>query len=187
MPGMESLTSALRTSGVRLCVSISHSSGLGARMSDCFLCCSFKTWLRLVLSAYSWSSLVGFCAVDGLVFCLPFSPCVRSLAFLRESSGSTPAVFCMVAMSVLFIAPIVVLRPMFCTWSSLFVWVLGAVACALAPYSSVGRTVRVYTFFRMRGDVPSVCQRAASVGLVSECPSFSLTQSVVSMRGGSLV
>ena len=35
--------------------------------------------------------------------------------------------------------------------------------------------------------LPSVCQRAASVGLVSGCPFFSLTQSVVSMRGGSLV
>ena len=48
MTGMENLSSAL-TSGVRLFVSISHSSGIGARISDCFLCCSFKTWLRLVL------------------------------------------------------------------------------------------------------------------------------------------
>ena len=31
----------------------------------------------------------------------------------------------------------------------------------------VGRTVPVYAVFRMRGDAPSVCQRAASVGLVS--------------------
>ena len=63
----------------------------------------------------------------------PFSPCMRSsLAFLRESRGSTPAVLCMVAMGVLFIAPSVVMRPMFCTLSSLFVWVLAAVAHALA-------------------------------------------------------
>ena len=33
-------------------------------------------------------------------------------------------------------------------------WVLAAVAQALAPYSSVGRTVPVYTVFRMRGDAP---------------------------------
>ena len=98
--------------------------------------------------------------------------------------GSTPAVFCMVDMGLLFIAPGVVLRPMFCTWSSLFVWVLAAVAHALAPYSSVGRTVPVFTVFRMRGDVPSLCQRAVSVGLVSGCPFFSLIQYVVSMRGG---
>ena len=37
MPGMESFTSALRTSGVRLCVRISQSTGLGAMMLDCFL------------------------------------------------------------------------------------------------------------------------------------------------------
>ena len=33
-------------------------------------------------------------------------------------------------------------------------WVLADVAHALAPYSSVGRTVPVYTVFRMRGDAP---------------------------------
>ena len=133
----------------------------------------------------SWPSLTLLYLLWGILF--TFSPCVRSLTFLRESRGSTPAVFYMVAMGVLFIAPSVVLRPMFCTWSSLFVWVLAAVAHALAPYSSVGRTVPVYTVFRIRGDAPSVCQRAASVWLVSGCPLFSLTQSVVSMRGGSLV
>ena len=47
MPGMDNLTSDLGISGVRLCLSISHSSDLGARMSDCFLCCSFNTWWRL--------------------------------------------------------------------------------------------------------------------------------------------
>ena len=62
--------------------------------------------------------------------------------------------------------------------------VLAAVVHTLAPYSSVGRTVPVHTVFRMRGDAPSVYQRAASVGLVCGCPLFSLTQSVVSMRGG---
>ena len=90
-------------------------------------------------------------------------------------------------MGVFFIAPSVVLRPMFCTWSSLFVWVLAAVAHALARYLSVGRTVPVYTVFSMRGDAPSVYQRAASVGLGYGCHFFSLTQYVVSMRGGSLV
>ena len=127
--------------------------------------------------------------MDGLAGILfSFSPCVRSLAFLRESRSSTSAVFCMVDMGLLFIAPGVVLRPMFCTWSSLFVWVLAAVAQALAVYSSVGRTVQVYTVFRMRVDAPSLCQRAASVGLVSSgCPFFSLTQSVVSMSGRSRV
>ena len=61
--------------------------------------------------------------------------------------------------------------------------VLADVAHALAPYSSADRTDSVYTVFRMRGDggPPSICQRAASVGLVSGCPFFSLTQSVVSM------
>ena len=73
--------------------------------------------------------------------------------------GSTPAVFCMVDMGLLFIAPGVVLRPMFCTWSSLFLWVLAAVAHALAPYSSVGHIVPVYTECEVK--------RAASVGLVS--------------------
>ena len=87
----------------------------------------------------SWPSLTLLYLLWGILF--TFSPCVRSLTFLRESRGSTPAVFYMVAMGVLFIAPSVVLRPMFCTWSSLFVWVLAAVAHALAPYSSVGRTV----------------------------------------------
>ena len=172
---MENLTSALRASGVRLCVSILHSSGLGARMTDCFLCCSFKTRFRLVLFSLflvkSWRRLCS--GWSGILF--TFSPCVRSLASLRESRGSTPAVLCMVAMCVLFIAPSVVLRPMFCTWSSLFVWVLAAEAHALAPYSSVGRTLPVYTVFRMRCDTPSVYQRAASVGLVSGCPFFSLT------------
>ena len=66
-------------------------------------------------------------------------------------------------------------------------WVVVDVAHALAPYSSVGRTVQVYTVFRMRGDATSVCQRAASVGLVAGCPFISLSQSVVSMRGGNLV
>ena len=156
-------------------------------MSDCFLCCSFKTWLRFVVfSLFLVSYWRRLCSVwSGVLF--TFSPCVRSLAFLRESRGSTPAVFCMVAMGLLFIAPSVVLRPILCTCSSLFVWVLATVAQALAPYSSVGRTVPVYTVFRMRGDAPSVCQRAASVGLVSGCPFISLSQSVVSMRGGSLV
>ena len=67
--------------------------------------------------------------MDGLAGILfSFSPCVRSLAFLRETRGSTPSVFCMVAMGVLFIVPSMVLRPMFCTWSSLLMWVLAAVA-----------------------------------------------------------
>ena len=70
------------------------------------------------------------------------------------SRGSSPAVVCMVAMGVLFMAPSVDLRPMFCTWSSLFVWVLAAVAHALAPYSSIGRTVPVYPVVSMRGDAP---------------------------------
>ena len=144
------------------------------------------TWLRFVLFSLflvkSWRRL---CRWSGILF--TFSLCVRSLAFLRESRGSTPAVSCLVAMCVLFIVPSMVLRPMFCIWSSLFLWVLAAVAHTLAPYSSVGRTVPVYTVFRIRGDAPSVCQRAASVWLVSGCPLFSLTQSVVSMRGGSLV
>ena len=100
----------------------------------------------------SWPSLTLLYLLWGILF--TFSPCVRSLTFLRESRGSTPAVFYMVAMGVLFIAPGVVLRPMFCTWSSLFVWVLAAVAQALAVYSSVGRTVQVYTVFRIRGDAP---------------------------------
>ena len=154
MPGMENLSSVLMTSGVRLCVSISHYSGLGAWMSDCFLCCSFKTWLRFVVfSLFLVSYWRRLCSVwSGVLF--TFSPCVRSLAFLRESRGSTPAVFCMVAMGLLFIAPSVVLRPILCTCSSLFVWVLATVAQALAPYSSVGRTVPVYTVFRMRGDAP---------------------------------
>ena len=154
MPGMENMTSALRTSGVRLCVNISHSSGLGARISDCFLCCSFKTWLKLVLFSLffvkSWRCLCS--GWSGILF--NFYPCVRSSAFPRESRGSTPAVFCMVAMGVLFISPSMVLRPMFCTWSSLFVWVLAAVAHALAPYSSIGRTVPVYPVVSMRGDAP---------------------------------
>ena len=148
MPGMENLRT--RLSVVRLCVSISHLSGLGARMSDCFLCCSIKTWLRLVLFSIVlvkslrriWSGW------SGIHFTL--SPCVRSSAFLRESRGFTPAVVCMVAMGVLFIAPSMVLKPIFCTWSSLFVWVLAAVAHALAPYPSVDRTDPVYTVFRMR-------------------------------------
>ena len=97
----------LRTNGVRLCVSISHYSGLGARMSECFLCCYFKTWLRLVLFSLilvkSWRRLCN--GWSGIFF--TFSPCVRSLSFLRESIGSTPAVFCMVAMGVLFIVCIV--------------------------------------------------------------------------------
>ena len=92
--------------------------------------------------------------MDGLAFFPTFSPCVRSLAFLRESRSSTPAVFCMVAMGGLFIAPSMVVRPMFCTWSSLFVLVLADVAHVLAPYSSVARTVQVYTVFRIRGDTP---------------------------------
>jgi len=116
MPGMESLTSALRTSGVRLCVSISHSSGLGASMSNYFLCCSFKTWLRPVLFSLflvkSWRRLCS----GWSVILFTFSPCVRSLAFLRESRGSTAAVTCMLAMGVLFIVPSVVLRPIFCTF-----------------------------------------------------------------------
>ena len=33
-------------------------------------------------------------------------------------------------------------------------WLLAALAQALALYSSVGHTVPVYTVFRMRGDVP---------------------------------
>ena len=156
-------------------------------MSDCFLCCSFKTLLRLVLFSLflvkSWRRLCS--GWSGILF--TFSPCVRSLAFLLKSRGSTPAVFCIVAMSVLFIAPSMVLRPMLFTWSSLFVWVLAVVAHARAPYSSVGRTLPVYTVFRMRCDTPSVYQRAASVGLGYGCPFFSLTQYVVSMRGGSLV
>ena len=61
--------------------------------------------------------------------------------------GSTPAVLCMVAMGVLFIAPSMVLKPIFCTWSSLFVWVLAAVAHTPPQDSSVGRTVPVYTDF----------------------------------------
>ena len=156
-------------------------------MSDCFLCCSLKTWLRLVLFSLflvkSWRRLCS--GLFDILF--TFYLYVRSLAFLRDSRDSTPAVFCMVAIDVLFIAPSVVLRPVFCTWSSLFVWVLAAIAHARAPHSSVGRTVPVYTVFRMRGDSPSVYQRAASVGLVSGCPFFSLTQSVVSIRGESLV
>ena len=78
MPGMENLTSALRTSGVRLCVSISHSSGLGARMSDCFLCCSFKTWLRPILFSLflvkSWRRLCS--GWSGIFFHL-FSVCEK--------------------------------------------------------------------------------------------------------------
>ena len=154
MLGMDNLTSALRTSGVRLRVSISHYSGLGAGMSDCFFCCSLKTWLRLVLFSLflvkSWRRLCS--GLFDILF--TFYLYVRSLAFLRDSRDSTQAVFCMVAIDVLFIAPSVVLRPVFCTWSSLFVWVLAAVAHALAPYSSVGCTVPVYTVFRMRGAPP---------------------------------
>ena len=52
----------------------------------------------------------------------------------------------MVAMGVLFIAQSMDLRPMICTlFSVLFVWVLTAVVHTLAPYSSVGVTVPVYT------------------------------------------
>ena len=123
--------------------------------------------------------------MDGLAFFFTFSPCVRSLAFLRESIGSTPAVFCMVAMGLLFIASSVVLRPMFGTWSSLFVWVLAAVAHVLALYSSVGRTVPVYTVFRMRGDAPQCVPESHFSRASFWMPS--LTQFVVSMRDGSLV
>ena len=74
-------------------------------MSDCFLCCSFKAWLRLILFSLflvkSWRRLCS--GWYGILF--TFSPYVSSLAFLRESKGSTAAVFCMVAMGLLFIAP----------------------------------------------------------------------------------
>ena len=81
----------------------------------------------------------------------------------------------------------VVLRPMFCTWSSLFVWALAAVAHVLAPYSSVGRTVQVYTVFRIRGDTPQCVPESRFSRASFWMPLFSLTQFVVSMRGGSLV
>ena len=88
-------------------------------MSDCFLCCSFKTWLRLVLFSLflvkSWRRLYS----GWSIILLTFSPCVRSLVFIRESRCSTPALFCIIAMSELYVAPRMVLRPMFCTWSSL--------------------------------------------------------------------
>ena len=81
--------------------------GIKASMSVSFLCYSFKTWLRLVLfSLFLVKSCSRLCnGWSGIFF--TFSPCVRSLAFLRESIGSTPAVFCMVAMGVLFIVCIV--------------------------------------------------------------------------------
>ena len=50
-----------------------------------------------------------------------------------------------IAMGVLFMAPRIVLRPIFWTRSSLLVCVLAAVAHALAPYSNVGLITPVYT------------------------------------------
>jgi len=91
-----------------------------------------------------------------------FSMCEK-LSVPSRVKDFTPAGFCIVAIDALFIAPSVVLGPMLCTWSSLFVWVLAPVGQALAPYPSVGRTVPVHTVFRMRGDTPSVSISATNL------------------------
>ena len=78
-----------------------------------------------------------------------FSAWTRSLACLLPLSSSTPVVFSISAMGVVFMAPRIVLKPMFWTLSSLLMCVLAAVAQALAPYSGDGRTAPMWTVFRI--------------------------------------
>ena len=93
---------------------------------------SFSFWCR------GWS---------GILFI--FSAWMRSLACLLPSSGSTPAVFSISTMGEVFMAPRIVLKPIFWTLSILLVCVLVAVAQVPDPYSRDGRTAPMQTVFRI--------------------------------------
>ena len=150
-------------------------------MSECFL----KTWLRLILFSVFlvkyWRHLCS--GWSGRHSFQLFSVCeklsvpsrdkgLHSICFLHGSYGC--ALHCAKYGSEAHVLYLVE-------------FINVGLGCS-SPRTCVCRTVQVYTVFRMRVDAPSLCQRAASVGLVSSgCPFFSLTQSVVSMRGGSRV
>ena len=51
----------------------------------------------------------------------------------------------MAYMGVVFMAPVIIRSPMFCTLLSLEVFVLAAVTNDVEPYSKCGRTAPVYT------------------------------------------
>ena len=127
-------------------------------MSTCSFCCSFINWFRLFLFNlfffFFFFFLVGSLSSwwrgwSGILFI--FSARMRSLACLLPSSGSTPAVFSISAMTmrVVFMAPRMILKPMFWTVSSLMACVLAAVAQVLAPYSRDGQTASMKTVFRI--------------------------------------
>ena len=124
MPGMENLISALMTSGVELCVSISHSCKDVRLFSllllqDMVEACSFQPIIGQVFEAFmQWMVWHYFI----------FSLYVRSLAFFHVSRGSIPAGVCMVAMGVLFMtygyeAHFLCLVE--------FIWVLAARTCSV--------------------------------------------------------
>ena len=151
MPGMVVLISACRVSGGQLLgFSFSHKCASVVRMSACSFCCSFTRWFRLFLFNFCLFVFL-FCfffvgsfelLVQGVVWHpLHLSAWIRSLACLLSSSGSTPAVYSISAKGVVFMAPRIVLKPIFWTLSSLLVCVLAAIAQALAPYSRDSRTV----------------------------------------------
>ena len=114
MPEMVVLNSACRISGGQLFgFSFSHRCASVVRMSACSFCCSFTRWFRLFLfSLFFVRSLSFWCrGWSGILFI--FSAWMRSLACLLLPSGSTPAAFSISAMGVVFVAPRIVLKPMF--------------------------------------------------------------------------
>ena len=97
------LISACRVSGGQpFEISFSHRCPSVVRMSACSFCCSFTRWFRLFLfNLFFVGSLSFWCkGWSGILFI--FSAWIRSLACLLPSSGSTPAVFSISAIGVVF-------------------------------------------------------------------------------------
>ena len=120
--------------------SFSHRCASVVRMSACSFCCSFVRWFKLLLFSLFFVGYLSFWCrgYSGTLFV--FSAWMGSLAYFLLSSASAPEVFSISAVGVVFVAPKIVLKPMFWTLSSLLVCVSVAVAQALAPYSRDGRT-----------------------------------------------
>jgi hypothetical protein len=72
-----------------------------------------------------------------------FSECTSTLHCLLDSSGLRLAVFSISATGVFFIAPRMMRRPEFWTFSSLLLVVLEAVVHDVEAYSAIGLTVLV--------------------------------------------
>ena len=101
---------------------------------------SFFVW------AYSWWGLEACCAGDGLAASSSFQHGWEALPVFCSQEAQLRLGFSpIIAMEVLFMAPRIVLRPIFWTRSSLLVCIFAAVAHALAPYYNVGLTAHVYT------------------------------------------